>query len=311
MSSSEKLPIVAVTGFLGSGKTTFLNELIPRLRAANRLVAVLINEMGAPGIDAELVGENDYITSIVGGSVFCACVKGQLIPAMRQIALEVQPDVLVVEATGVADPGEAGGVASDQQTAALYQLACTICLASARTLHKVVQTLMAVRRQLSLADMVVVTGSDVASPIELESTQVAIQRYAKGKPVWVAPYARLPEEAWRSILAAVGSVSDGKHRMPIPISSAAPLERARDMHQTRELRVSTLASSSALDDLLRLLPPGTQRAKGFVSVAGRTKVFQFADGIATLEKTSQASAAVGRIMVVGRYPVRLSLSSDT
>lgn len=315
MSSAAPVPTILITGFLGSGKTTFLNELVPRLRALGMRVAVLLNEMGEVAVDTWLVKETDHLAEVTRGSLFCACVRGDLVTAVRRITREVQPDVLVVEATGVADPGEMGGFGDHPDVVGLYRLSYSVCVASARWLYKVAQTLAAVRRQLALADLVVVTGSDMASEEDLVRTRSAAAQYAGDAPVVIAPFCLLPEPVWDGIVGAVrltradGAWAAPEEGWPVSVTPAAPLERASDLYGTRLLKATPPDGADALAYLMDLLPPGTERAKGLVNVDGEAKAFQFAVGEGKLVDVPLAVAsAVGWVVAVGRYPQRVMFS---
>ena len=98
--------VYLISGFLGSGKTTFLNRIIHAF-PDNRSLMILMNEFGEMGLDGALV-ENDELDmlEISKGSIFCVCVKTDFIKGLTNIAQNIQPDVLIIEATGVANPSD-------------------------------------------------------------------------------------------------------------------------------------------------------------------------------------------------------------
>ncbi|MBM3301346.1 MAG: GTP-binding protein, partial [Deltaproteobacteria bacterium] len=97
-----------ISGFLGSGKTTFLKRMLKETPPDLKLM-ILMNEFGEEGIDGALVEDPELeMIEISRGSIFCACVKGDFIKALYRIAFVIQPDVLVIEASGVANPTDIG-----------------------------------------------------------------------------------------------------------------------------------------------------------------------------------------------------------
>jgi G3E family GTPase len=101
---SRRVPVVALTGHLGAGKTTLLNHL---LRQPGARVGVVVNDFGSINVDAGLVsGQVDEPASIAGGCLCCLEDAGGLDDALERLA---QPrrglDVVVVEASGIAEPG--------------------------------------------------------------------------------------------------------------------------------------------------------------------------------------------------------------
>lgn len=96
--------VYLITGFLGSGKTTFLNRIIDRFPKDRKMV-ILVNEFGDIGVDgATVAGEEIDTIEISKGSIFCACVKADFIKALCELQQKVKPDVLIIESTGVANP---------------------------------------------------------------------------------------------------------------------------------------------------------------------------------------------------------------
>ncbi|MEV8147405.1 GTP-binding protein [Arthrobacter sp. NPDC080073] len=100
---SSTVPVVAVTGFLGAGKTTLVNHL---LRHPTARVGVIVNDFGDINIDAGLViGQVDEPVSIAGGCVCCLPDAGGLGAALQKLTNpKLDLDVILVEASGIADP---------------------------------------------------------------------------------------------------------------------------------------------------------------------------------------------------------------
>ena len=103
---SDSTFVFLITGFLGSGKTTFLNRIISRFPKDKKLM-ILMNEFGEIGVDGTLIENDDLeMMEISKGSIFCVCVKTDFIKGLYEIARTVAPDVLIIESTGVANPSD-------------------------------------------------------------------------------------------------------------------------------------------------------------------------------------------------------------
>ncbi|MFZ5828630.1 MAG: GTP-binding protein, partial [Planctomycetota bacterium] len=99
--------VYLLTGCLGAGKTSALNHLLREPALAGRRVALLVNEFGELGIDGKLVeAEGVPLYELNRGSLFCACIRHDAVAALKAIALKVDPELLLVEATGLADPAD-------------------------------------------------------------------------------------------------------------------------------------------------------------------------------------------------------------
>ena len=102
--ATKKIPILAVTGFLGSGKTTFVNHL---LREPHGLkIGVVVNDFGAINIDSELVaGKTDQKLELSNGCICCSLETLDVQEAIAQFAyVGSDIDLIVIEASGLAEP---------------------------------------------------------------------------------------------------------------------------------------------------------------------------------------------------------------
>ena len=103
---SDVTRVYLITGFLGSGKTTLLNRIIQRFPKDQKLT-LLVNEFGEVGVDGTLVeGDDIDMMEISKGSIFCVCVKTDFIKGLYELNSKVQPDVMLIESTGVANPSD-------------------------------------------------------------------------------------------------------------------------------------------------------------------------------------------------------------
>ncbi len=97
------IPVIALTGYLGAGKTSLLNHV---LQAPGARIGVVINDFGVINVDAALVtGQVDDPVSIAGGCVCCLPDDGGLDEALEKLTdPRLALDVVIVEASGLADP---------------------------------------------------------------------------------------------------------------------------------------------------------------------------------------------------------------
>ena len=98
------IPITVVTGFLGSGKTTLILNLIPQLPKDYKL-ALLKNEFGDLAVDSQLAASASIsgVQELLNGCICCNLV-GQLGDALDTLRKDVKPDRIVVETSGSAFP---------------------------------------------------------------------------------------------------------------------------------------------------------------------------------------------------------------
>ncbi|MEL7206177.1 MAG: cobalamin biosynthesis protein CobW [Pseudomonadota bacterium] len=109
MSALEKLPVTVVTGFLGSGKTTMIRELMQN--PGGKRLAIVVNEFGDVGVDGEILKScaipdcpAENIMELANGCI-CCTVADDFIPTIEALmALEPRPDHIVIETSGLALP---------------------------------------------------------------------------------------------------------------------------------------------------------------------------------------------------------------
>src|SRR5499427_2246843 len=104
-----RIPVTVVTGFLGSGKTTLIRELLSRPEGAD--TAVVVNEFGEVGVDNALLRASSDATVLLGNGCLCCTVRTDLQESLRTLfadrARGVVPNFrrVVIETSGLADPG--------------------------------------------------------------------------------------------------------------------------------------------------------------------------------------------------------------
>ena len=109
MSALEKLPVTVVTGFLGSGKTTMIRELMQN--PGGKRLAIVVNEFGDVGVDGEILKScaipdcpAENIMELANGCI-CCTVADDFIPTIEALmALDPRPDHIVIETSGLALP---------------------------------------------------------------------------------------------------------------------------------------------------------------------------------------------------------------
>lgn len=122
----DPCPVTILSGSLGAGKTTTLNNL---LTSSNRDIAVLVNDMGSLNVDADLVevesslaGGESRVAELSNGCICCG-LQGELRNELFQLGEGYEFDHLVIEASGISEPKPiAGQLLSGGPVGALYTL---------------------------------------------------------------------------------------------------------------------------------------------------------------------------------------------
>lgn len=161
------VPVQVVTGFLGAGKTTLLNRLLSDGAFAN--TAVIVNEFGDVGIDHLLVEKSNADDTMIELSDGCLCCTVRSDLAETLIALGDRIDAgamldrIIIETTGLADPAPVlqtvmatPGVRERFHAAGVVTVVCSLTGLDSIDGHE------EARRQVALADTVVITKTDMA-----------------------------------------------------------------------------------------------------------------------------------------------------
>ncbi len=98
--------LLIIAGFLGSGKTTLLLQVAKRLGKASRRITIIENEIGEIGVDGDYLSlEGLQVQELFGGCICCTLTAG-LIETLEKVERLYQPDLVILEATGAARPGD-------------------------------------------------------------------------------------------------------------------------------------------------------------------------------------------------------------
>ena len=157
------IPILLITGFLGAGKTTLLNHLLQQPGIREKNLALIINEFGATGVDGALVrsGERPKF-ELNKGSLFCICVKTDFLKTLDEIARRVRPELLIIEATGIAETRDLMAFVDEPYLRDQFRIRANVCLVDAANFTKVAPSLKAARGQVRWADGIVINKADLA-----------------------------------------------------------------------------------------------------------------------------------------------------
>lgn len=208
--SDGRIPVLLVSGFLGSGKTTLIRHLLadPRLQQT----ALIVNEFGEVGIDHHLMRQTDERTTLLRDGCVCCSLRDDLVEAMRDLMdtrdrQKLTPfDRLLIETTGLADPGPIlHTITSDPVLRHRYRMdRVLVALDAASGLSNQDRYGEAVR-QVAAADVVALTKLDLASPETIAQLRAAVTSLNPVATVVEAPFGRIEADLVLDGAAALAS----------------------------------------------------------------------------------------------------------
>ena len=168
------IPVTILTGFLGSGKTTLLKRILTE--AHGQKIAVIENEFGEENIDSDIL-VTDTTENIIQMSNGCVCctIRDDLRVTLQDLAEkkrkgEITFDRVVIETTGLADPGPvAQTFFMDEEIAEQYLLDSILTLVDAKHAETQLTDRLEARRQIGFADQIFISKSDLVTKDELET----------------------------------------------------------------------------------------------------------------------------------------------
>ena len=168
------IPATILTGFLGSGKTTLLKRVLSE--AHGQKIAVIENEFGEENIDNDILvaDTNEQIIQMSNGCV-CCTIREDLRTTLSDLAAkrrkgELDFDRIVIETTGLADPGPvAQTFFMDDEIAESYLLDSILTLVDAKHAGQQLDTRLEARRQVGFADQIFISKSELVAEGEVNA----------------------------------------------------------------------------------------------------------------------------------------------
>ncbi len=301
-------PVFVIGGYLGAGKTTLVNRWLREARDLGIRLAVLVNDFGEIGIDAELiVSEGTEVIELAGGCVCCSFGNDLVGAVARLRAREPAPDCLLIETSGVALPGT---VARTARLAPEVALAPVLVLADATGVIEKSQDRYVgdtVLRQLAQADRVLLSRTELVDPGRLAQLREWLQEVAPRASVGSSATEGCPEPTQAGTPAKLPSPPvrrrTGRRARPVPRAfTSFGATDARRLFESHSAAFDGPVDIHALAAALLDPSLGLERAKGIVGDdQGQLWAIQLAGGrlSLTVHESLAAGAGIDRLVCIG------------
>ncbi len=255
-----KISVYLLTGFLGSGKTSLMKQLLKIFPP--RKVAIIVNEFGKAGVDGTVLANSGYVvTEIDNGSIFCACQ----LPAFEKALADLQQreiDAIVVEASGLSDPTHVQRILGMPGFSERLSFAGTICLIDAKRFHRYVNTALVSEKQIMISDAFVINKADLVDEAQLAEVVEKLLSLRPDADYRVTVFGRVDAEIFEQLDTALSH----KERLE---SAGQPLAATRKDLSLRKLAlfIDPKQSRADLEQLLADFADETFRIKGLVQLS--------------------------------------------
>ena len=258
----SKIPFYIISGFLGSGKTTFLKRIIEQT-ASKQKIGIIQNEFAPANIDGvelKKSGKDFGLLEINNGSVFCVCLLMNFARSLEKFIDKHQPDVLIIEASGLSDTTSVSEVISTGPLAEKIFLASNWCIVDAQNYRKIGLMKQRVTHQLRMADVVVINKIDLFA----DDTETIVQEIRT-----VNPFAEIRETSFCDIPFELEDKTSDKYYFEEVKTLPRP-----DIN-SMVIKTSKKVFHAGLDGFLKEWAPKAYRIKGYVNLKeGRTVAVQ-------------------------------------
>lgn len=289
---SERLPVSIVTGYLGAGKTTLVNNLLAQDHG--RRIMVLVNDFGEVAIDEDLIVSRDGDTIALANGCMCCSLGDDLFDALDRILhMRPLPDHLVIETSGVADPDKIRQIALAEPMLDHRGIVTVVDPVNLALLLADRVLCDTVTRQLAAASLIIVSKADLCDDDEIAQAEAAWRPHAR-KDVGSLLGARdVPAEV------LLGELEIGTHA---PSGRDARSHHHHRIYSSWTRQMSGPVSREALAQFLARDDLGIYRLKGFVELDEKvTVVVQKAGKLWSVDEIHTLTPPPAlRIVAIGR-----------
>lgn len=298
--NTENKPVLIVlSGFLGSGKTTFLKQFIEYQVQFNRFVAVIQNEIGEQGLDGSLL-EDDYAVLEMDEGCLCCSLVSQLKKGIKKILDDHHPEVIILETSGLANPYNLLDELHEIKDLVRFESVCTI-VDGKNFIHSASYSSI-VDEQLKAANKVLLNKIDLLT--ESEQNEILDKIYCLNPEATVFPcsYGKVNPS---QVFEGESEYWDTNNLKQKPAEHSGAVIHHDHSHEgisSRKYIVERRLEKKLVVSEMENLPESIFRAKGIVDIEGQIDpcVLQYVNGKCSLEEMTQNIPEERFIVFIGK-----------
>ncbi|MCQ4087268.1 GTP-binding protein [Saccharibacillus sp. JS10] len=275
---NPNIPVYLLSGFLGSGKTTLLQRLIAYWQEQGLKPAVIINELGDMNLDGMLVDTKVPTAELLGGCI-CCTVREDLAGELAMLVERDAPDVIVIEATGAANPIDLLDAATETAMYAGIEIQGLITVADAAHLLEMNRsrggrTYALMQDQIRCASVILLNKLDRVNEQEQAELEQMIGEWNPYAPILPAIRCEVnPEQLLSTGFSEAYSKQGSLQKTP---SGRLTMAGAGHQHVTSYThRFTQPIDSEQFEQMISTLPREIYRAKGLLTFSDTASRFLF------------------------------------
>ncbi|MGC4376566.1 GTP-binding protein [Fictibacillus sp. Mic-4] len=273
----RKIPVFILTGFLGSGKTTVMLNMLQHCKSMNATPGIVLNELGQANVESHLF-QREKMVELLDGCI-CCTVKENLIEELALfLKKENEVDVLLIEGTGIANPKEIVEALKDPALMDRFEIQSIIGIVdcskfleygSIFSSSKEIRDLL--DEQLSASTLIILNKTDLVSEKVKGKAIKKIQKLLQGQTKTI-------ETAFGKVdMDTVFKKWAGSFTVPAPDQANSPHHKEGHHHPFQAIKMENVPAieRASIEKWLHALPENVVRGKGIVRLKREGGLFQF------------------------------------
>ena len=178
------MDMIIIAGFLGSGKTTLILNTVGQItERTGKKVAMIVNDFGNIGIDGKVMEKYGLKVHELPRGCICCTLGPSFLDTVRVIHDKFQPDLVIVEPSGIADPDAILATMEHYQGRPLGKISTVILLDAVRFPLLVQAMKIPMTKQLHSADLVLLTKTDEVDEARLKDMETFVKGVIGDRPI--------------------------------------------------------------------------------------------------------------------------------
>ena len=265
--TGDALPVSIITGYLGAGKTTFINQLLSN---PNELaITILVNDFGSISIDDALIESQSADTITLANGCICCTLGGSLVTTLCSVLdAPRRPDWLIIEASGVAEPAKLYNIARAEPDLSLENVICLVDCATISDWLSDHDVGPVVVRQVQQSDLLLLNKCDLVDETKQSSVTTLLQQQNPKARLFPTVDSKLPFEVARQ-----PSCRSSENLAQAMLESMPGQSHEREFERWT-LELTGVIKEKRFRKALRHLDPCVHRLKGLVRLEHCNEIAQ-------------------------------------